>query len=52
MKCEECNDTGMIETETIKFGRYHYSEKHKGLVQEVIHMGDWAMTVCPCKSDD
>jgi hypothetical protein len=51
-KCEDCKDTGKIETETVILSRPYYSLEQRGLVIDTQGQGDWAMTVCPCLSDE
>ena len=47
MECEMCSDTGLIEAETIHFGREYYSKELKRVVCDAIGTGKWATFPCP-----
>jgi len=51
-KCEDCDGTGVIETEGLHVGRERYDKDMGYVVHDVYGKGDWAMTACPCQSED
>lgn len=48
--CQECKDTGFIETQLIDIGRVYYCHEEKQLVHPVMMTNEFSMTVCPCLS--
>jgi hypothetical protein len=45
MSCEDCNDTGLIETEGLNIARIYP-------VAELVGKSDWAMTQCHCVGEE
>lgn len=48
--CPDCKGTGLIETETIHFGRPYMKDGE--LVFDEIGLGNWSMTKCHCIGED
>jgi hypothetical protein len=52
MPCDDCNDTGFIEVESITIGRPYYDREKKCLVNDITGKSDWHMAICPCVGED
>lgn len=48
--CPDCRGTGLIETETIKFGKPYWKDGR--VVCDITGKGDWMKTQCPCVGED
>lgn len=50
MVCKDCNDTGLIEVESIWLGRPYM--ENKKIVYPLYSRGDWEKVPCPCKEEE
>ena len=48
--CPDCNGTGLIEAETVHFGRPYMKDGE--LVCDQIGLGNWEMVPCPCVGEN
>ncbi len=49
-KCEDCNGTGVVETESVFMSRTY--NKNGRLVVDIVGRGDWKKTQCPCVGEE
>jgi hypothetical protein len=52
IKCNDCNDTGLIEVESVTLSRPFYDKTIGGLAYQVYGHNDWHKGQCHCVGED
>ncbi len=50
--CDDCKGTGIIKTQRIHFGRYHYSKEYDRIITPYQSYGPFELTQCYCVGEE